>query len=291
LNPVVLEDHRPEVTFRPSLAERDVRRFTRRSRRAQLALAIAVPTALIVIWQWAASGGHINEQFFPAPTSVWRAGVDMVRSRDLLHDIIATTKRILPGFLLGSAAGILVGFVTGLWTYARAALNPLLWALYVVPKIALLPLLLLIFGLGETPRILLIAMTVFFFVWISTENGIRSIESGYIDAAVVFGARRREVIRHVIVPATLPAIFVGLRIAAGVSVLSVVAVEYIAANDGVGHTIWYSWSLFLADRMYVGIIVIALMGLAFTALITVLQRWFTPWCRTNRLGATTVLRT
>src|SRR5207245_2099409 len=154
---------------------------------------------------------------------------------------------------------IAVGLIMGMARTIRAAFEPLLTALFTVPKLALLPLLLLILGIGEAPKRFFIGITVFFFMWIATMTAIMSVSESYREPARAFGATRRKMLRHVLIPASLPQVFVGLRLCAGISVALMAYVEFLQGFDGIGHLIWYSWSLFLAARMYVGIVTVGLM--------------------------------
>jgi sulfonate transport system permease protein len=159
----------------------------------------------------------------------------------------------------------------------RAALDSLLTALYTVPKLALIPVFVTLFGFGDLPRIALIAVTVFFFVWISTMSAIMGVEEGYREAALSFGASKWQIFRHVLFPGALPQIFVGLRIAAGVAVLMLIGVELVLASDGLGALIEKGRTLFLPELTYVGIALSALLGLTFTYLVRILGRVLVPW--------------
>jgi sulfonate transport system permease protein len=171
----------------------------------------------------------------------------------------------------------------------RRALEPTLDALYVVPKLALLPVLLNMFGLGEGPKVALVAVTVFFFVWIGTMTAVMAVPEGYRETGAAFGASRAQMFRHVLVPGALPQIVVSLRVAAGVAVLVIVAAEFIVGDSGLGYLIFNSRALFINDRMYVGIVVVALFGVAFSELIRALGRLVTPWAPQDR-GPTTGAR-
>jgi sulfonate transport system permease protein len=201
----------------------------------------------------------------------------MATSGMLGGNVWASSKRILLGFALGSAGGVLTGVLLGSNRTLRAALDPLLTAFYVVPKLALLPLLLLVFGIGELPRILLVAISVFFVTWMTTMAAFIAVPEGYLEAAKSFGANRRQLLRHVQWPSALPQVFVGLRLSIGVAVLVVVGVEYVDGSNGIGWLIWNSWSLFLAKQMYVGIVVVALMGVIGTWAVKILGRLLLPW--------------
>ena len=275
----------PTLRRQPGPGERNRRAHRARRRRREAALAWGVPVVLVASWQWAAATKTISPLFFPAPTDVVATASDMLASGELQHHLAATASRIALGLLLGVASGVIVGFAMGMSRLLRAALDSTLSALYVVPKLALLPLLLLIFGVGDTPTILLVAIAVFFLVWITSMHAVMSVPEGWRDAARSLGASRRQLIRHVLLPASLPQILTGLRLATGMAVLTTVAIEFVQGADGLGRLIWLSWSLFLPRRMYVGIVVVALLGVAASVLVRLLARLLTPWDRVDRAPA------
>lgn len=265
------------IVYGPTAADVDPRRAARRRRTLELGLAWGVPLVLGVLWQVAASAEAVDTRFFPAPSSIWDAARQASSDGILWSNLWITSRRMLLGFAFGATTGILVGLAMGMLRLLRVALEPLLSALYTVPKLALLPLFLLIFGIGETPRIWLIAVTVFFFMWISTMEAVVAVPEGGREALASFGATRWQLFRHVLGPASLPQIFVAMRLSAGVAVLVTVGLEFVQADDGIGAMTWKSWSLFLAPRMYVGIVAIALLGLVFSMAVTALGRALTPW--------------
>lgn len=265
------------VWVEPGLAERQPRRWSRRRRALELSLGIGVPIFLLLAWQFSASTGVIDKRLYPAPTTIVREAWKLVDKDILWPHFWASLQRVLWGFFLGSVTGIVLGVATGMSRLLRAALEPLLNGLYTIPKLALLPVFLTIFGFGEAPKIVLIAVTVFFFVWISTMSAIVTVPEGYRIAAKSFGISRIEMFRHVILPAALPQIFVGLRIAAGVSVLVLIGVEFVIGTDGLGFLINNSRSLLINRRMFVGIAVAALLGVVFTMLVRAIGRRLTPW--------------
>lgn len=275
--PSVAPGEYDELVRAPRRTAAEAVRAHRRSRMFDIVLAWTVPAVLFIAWQVAAWRGSIDVRFFPAPLSIWRRALEMIEDGDLQHHVMVTSKRVLLGFGFGTAVGVGMGLLMGRVRRVRAALEPTLNGLYTVPKLSLLPLLLLIFGIGETPRVLLIAITVFFFMWISTMSAVVAIPEGYSDALRTFGASRINTFRHVLVPAILPQVFVSMRVSAGVSILTVVGVEFVQASDGVGYLIWHSWGTFLAKDMYVGIVTVALMGIVFTMLIQSIGRLLLPW--------------
>ncbi|MEV0257537.1 ABC transporter permease [Streptomyces sp. NPDC050732] len=262
---------------RPGPQELHPVRTHRRRRALELSLAVGVPAALILLWQLAAVRGWLDDRVYPAPQTILEDGWQRAADGELWPDVWATLKRVLAGYAIGTVAGYALGVLMGALSVVRAALEPTLDALYVVPKLALLPVFLNMFGLGEGPQIALVAATVFFFVWISTMAAVLAVPSGHRDAGQVFGASPWQMFRHVLLPASLPAVLVGARIAAGVAVLVIVASEQIAAADGLGHLIFDSRALFQNDVMFVGIVCVALLGVVFSELVRIAGRLLTPW--------------
>nr|WP_206323564.1 ABC transporter permease [Streptomyces sp. HNM0574] len=248
----------------------------------EITLAAAVPLALVLLWQLAADQRWIDDRIYPAPSAILADGWQRALDGELRPDTWATLKRVLAGYLIGTVSGYLLGLLMGSLPLVRAALEPMLDALYVVPKLALLPVFLNMFGLGEGPQIALVAATVFFFVWISTMAAVLAVPAGHRDAGHVFGAGPWQMFRHVLLPASLPSVLVGARIAAGVAVLVIVASESIAATDGLGHLIFDSRALFQNDVMFVGILCVAVLGVAFSELVRFLGRLVTPWAPRDR---------
>ncbi|MBY4208112.1 ABC transporter permease [Rhodococcus fascians] len=256
------------------MARRQIRR-----RRIERGLGILVPILFVVLWQVVASAGLIDQRFFPPPTTVWNSALGLIGDGVLWSNTWATLQRILLGFFFGVVSGATVGLIMGMSSIIRAALDPLLTALYMVPKLALLPLFMLIFGIGELSFIVLISITVFFFVWLSTMAAFISVPENYREVARSFNASPFQQFRHVLLPAALPDIFVALRLSIGVAVLVVVGVEFVQSSSGLGWMIWNSWQLFLAPRMYVGIVVVAIMGVVLTAVVRWVGRLLIPWAR------------
>lgn len=281
----VADSARPEpIERRPGKADRNPRGYVRRRRLLEISLAIAVPVVLIGLWEWGGFRDWYDTRFFPRPSTIWSEGVDLIRDGTLQEEVWITTKRVLLGFGLGAVVGFLAGVILGMSRLTRAALEPTLNALYTVPKLALLPAFLLLFGTrNDNAKIVLIAVTVFFFMWISTMSAISTVPEGYREALRSFGARRMQMFRHVLMPAALPQVFVALRLSAGVSVLTVVGIEFVTGGDGIGNLIWKSWQLFVPARTYVGIVTVALMGLVFSTVVQLVGRLLTPWAPNEKV--------
>ncbi|RHW29166.1 ABC transporter permease [Nocardioides immobilis] len=264
----------------PDGLEAALRREARRVRRLNtrdIALAVCTPLALLVAWEVMGRTGSVDVRIFPPPTQLASDGVDLVQSGRLQEAFEATVVRLLIGYATGAVGGIAVGMAMGLIRPIRAALDPLFSALYSLPKIAILPILLLIFGFTETPRILLITFGVFFIMQINTLSGLRHVDARLMEAASAYRARGWRKFRFVLFPATLPAIFTGLRVSAGMAVIIVTSVEFVAADNGLGFLIWNSWQIFQPGTMYVAMATVAALGAGLTGLIVWAERVALPW--------------
>ena len=252
-------------------------RRTVRLRYRDLLLSILTPVLLLAVWEAASRSGALDARLFTPPTLIAQQAWTMAASGELWQHASATIARLLTGFVLGALVGILAGLLMGVWRPLRAALGPTFTALYALPKIAILPLLLLIFGLTETPKVLSVAISVFFVMQINTLAGIVQIDARVLEAARAYKASGFKLFRYVLLPGATPAIMTGLRVAAGMSVIVITAVEFVASNNGLGYLIWNSWQLFQPGKMYVGLIVVSLVGATVTALIILLERAVLPW--------------
>lgn len=242
-----------------------------------LALAILTPVVLLVLWEIAALTGLLDRRLFTPPSEIGAKGWEMVVGGEIWPHIGATLARLLTGFLFGSVVGIALGLLMGVWRPIRAALGPTFTALYALPKIAILPLLLLIFGLTETPKILSVAISVFFVLQINTLAGIVQIDDRILEAARAYKASGWKLFRYILLPGATPAIMTGLRVSAGMAVIVVTAVEFVAAETGLGYLIWNAWQLFQPPTMFVGLIAVSLLGALVTGLIILLERALVPW--------------
>lgn len=261
----------------PGKAELHPQRTRRRRRRLEIALGIGVPLALVLLWQLASTREWIDSRLYPSPTDIGSEFKTLWQSGALWDAISVSAQRTLIGFVFGAVTGVFAGFAMGGWRIPRAALEPMLLALYTVPKLALLPIFLTIFGFGEMPFYVLIGVTVFFFVWISTMSAVMAVPAGYREAANAFGASRLEMFWHVLLPAALPQIFVGLRIGAAVSVLMLVGVEFVIGNEGLGFLINQGRTLLLLSQSYAGIVVVAAFGFLFATAVRIIGRLLLPW--------------
>ncbi len=269
-------DRRDLVRRVPGPAERAPQRYARRRRAVTVTLAWATPVLLIVVWELAARFGTLDTRFFPAPSVIWQAGVQSIQDGAMTGAVVDTVRKLLIGYGIGAVAGVALGVLLGLSWIARAALEHTLVALYTLPKLALFPVFLLIFGLGSMPQIVLVAVSVFFIVVLASTTAVISVEQGYRDAAAVLGAKRTQLLRHVIIPAALPAIATAIRLTAGIAILVIVGIEMVSGDSGLGYLIFQRSQVFDPGTMYAGVIIAGLIGVAFTGLVSFAMKFAIP---------------
>jgi sulfonate transport system permease protein len=268
----------------PGPAELKPKSHSHRRRTIELSLSIGVPVALIILWEVASTHEWINPGLYPSPTDLLRRAPELFSSNaggGMWGDVGKSMYRVAWGYFWGALFGLVLGVWMGMSRLTRAALEPLLAAMYTVPKLALIGVFLLILGFDEKPVIAVIGLTVFFFVWIQTMTAVMSVPSGYRDAAVSFGATKWQLFRQVLLPGSLPQIFIGLRVAAGVTVLTVIGVEFVFApgNQGLGYRINTARQILDPGQMYVAIVIAALLGVLFTWGVRRVGRMLAPWAK------------
>lgn len=260
----------------PGSAELTPGRHARRRRAVTLTLAWATPVLIVVVWELAARFGTLDTRFFPAPSTIWQAGVQSIEDGPMADAMVDTVRKLLIGYGTGVVAGVALGVLLGLSWIARAALEHTLVALYTLPKLALFPVFLLVFGLGSLPQIVLVAVSVFFIVVLASTTAVVSVEQGYRDAAAVLGAKRTQLLRHVILPAALPAIATSIRLTAGIAILVIVGIEMVSGDSGLGYLIFQRSQVFDPATMYAGVIIAGVIGVAFTGLVTLALKFAVP---------------
>ena len=247
------------------------------SRFRRLALALLSPLVLLCAWEVAARTGVIDARFFPMPSRVAGAMARLTADGSLPLDILASLRRIAAGLALAFIPGVMVGLLMGLKGWARAAFGPLVALTYPIPKIALLPLLLIIFGLGEMSNIMVVAIGVFFLALINTYDGARQISSIHFDVARVYQVGRLQLLLRIVLPATFPAIFTGLKLSVGYGLILIVAAEMVAAESGLGFRIWTCWETFAILDLYVYLATISIIGIIISTGLEALEARLVHW--------------
>ena len=232
---------------------------------------------VIALWQLLGSLSLVNPIFLPTPLAILRAIYQLALSGALWHHLSASLLRIGTGWMLGTVAGIAVGFAIGLFGQARSVGITFISALFPIPKIALLPLLILWLGIGEEPKIATIALGVFFSTAISVYSGVDAVPRNLIRMAQSFNVPFPTIVRRVIWPGALPSILAGFRITASVALLLVVSAEMIGAQFGIGAFVLQAGNLMQTDQLLAGVVILSVFGLAVGKLISLLETRLLHW--------------
>jgi ABC-type nitrate/sulfonate/bicarbonate transport system permease component len=240
-------------------------------------LYLASPIGLLAVWQLLLMLGFGDRRFIPAPSDIAVRFWELTESGELAWHTAVTLWRVLAGFVIGAVPAVAVGLMMAMFRPARIFFDPLIAALMPIPKVALMPLLLLAFGFGDASKIALVAIAVFFPVIVNTYAGAANIDRIYWDVAKNFGASTYVMFTRVVFFGALPLIFAGLKIALAVSFVVLVAAEFVASKTGIGYLIWNSWELLQVDYMFVGIVVIGILGLISAVAFQEIERKVIPW--------------
>jgi ABC-type nitrate/sulfonate/bicarbonate transport system permease component len=239
--------------------------------------SLAAFVLIIALWQAAGSFGWISPLFLPSPFAIVQALIALAASGELVQHIAAAAMRIGIGWALGTTAGLAVGLAMGLWGLARSIGISMVSALFPIPKIALLPLLILWLGIGEPSKIATIALGVFFPTTIATYSGVDAVPRTLIRMAQSFDLPFGAIVRKIVVPAALPSILSGFRISASIALLLVVAAEMIGADRGIGAFVLQAGNLMQTDQLLAGVVVLSIFGLIVARVIGLLEARLLAW--------------
>jgi len=240
-------------------------------------LNVISPLALLLLWELCARFHFIDTRFFPAPSSVFATLIEMLRSGDLLAHTAISLQRLAYGTIVGALPALILGIAMGLNRPIRALFDPLIAATYPVPKRAILPLALLIFGLGEGSKMFMVAIGAFFPMVIHPTPGVLGISTIYLDVARNYKASRWNTFWTIALPGALPVIVTGLKLGIGIGLVLIAVAEMVGARSGLGYLIWSAWSTFAVEEMYVGLFAIAIIGFLITLGLNELERVIIPW--------------
>lgn len=221
--------------------------------------------------------GVMGPLTFPAPSDIGRALYELYNSGLLWKHLGASVLRLLIGWCAGTSTGIIIGFAIGTATMARSLGIPWVAAVSAIPKIALLPLFIIWFGIGEGSKYATIAFGTFFPTVVNTFGGVDNIQRNLIRMGQSFNLKKSTIIARIIFPGTLPAILSAFRISASIGIILLVAAEMISAEFGIGAYILEQQNLFQLDRLMAGVVILMLMGLSVYAIIGMLERWLLRW--------------
>lgn len=219
----------------------------------------------------------VNPSLLPGPWDVGASAWDMIKRGELHVHIWMSTKRVLQGFAIGALLGVALGTIVGQRRWARHTLEPVIELLRPIPPLALLPMMVIWFGIGEWSKIVFIAYACFFPIFVTAVEGISYVDEVLKRAAESLGASRTQRFFHVVLPAALPSILTGLRLGFGLSFFVIVAAEFVAADSGLGYLINEGRNFFLLSPMFVGAILVGLVGLVANGLVRRLEAHLLRW--------------
>ena len=248
-------------------------------------LQFAVPVGLIVLWQVAASLGFITNRLMPAPVDVARAFWDKAVSGELAINVGVSAARAVSGLLVGGSIGFALGIVNGLSRLSHTLTDTTLQMIRTVPNLALIPLVILWFGIGEEAKLFLTSLGVFFPIYLNTLHGVRTVDPQLIEMGEVYGMRGWTLFRKVILPGALPSIFVGLRFSLGIMWLTLIVSETLSAESGIGHMASQAREFMMTDVVVLALVIYALLGKFADITVRVLERWTLAWHPAFEAGA------
>ncbi|HXY99668.1 MAG TPA: aliphatic sulfonate ABC transporter permease SsuC [Stellaceae bacterium] len=237
-------------------------------------LPALVPLALLAAWEAAGDTGLLSSRVLPSPSDVVVAGVALLRSGELLRHIAISFARAGAGFVIGGTIGLALGLANGLSPLASGLLDSTLQMIRNVPHLALIPLVILWFGIDEEAKLFLVALGVFFPVYLNTYHGVRTVDAGLKEMGRVYGLSGPALFREVILPGALPSVLVGVRYALGITWLTLIVAETVSASAGIGYMTMNAREFLQTDVVVLGILIYALLGkLADTATRLLERRW------------------
>ncbi|SEI17172.1 ABC transporter permease [Tardiphaga sp. OK245] len=280
---MTLDTTAPDVT-----ATREKSASNRRWQRfAQPALGVVLPLTLALAWELAVWSGWSNGRLVPPPSRVFATIMELARSGELWRHITTTLSRVAAGFGLGVVAGTLLGAISGYWGIARRLLDPTIQALRAIPSIAWVPLFILWLGIFETSKVALIAVGVFFPVYLGVMGAILSVDRKIVEVGRTFRLSGPTMIRRILLPAVLPAYVVALRVGLGLGWMFVVAAEFMGASEGLGYLLIDGQQLGKPAQILAAITIFALLGKTTDWLIELVTAPLLRWQDAFRSGGET----
>jgi sulfonate transport system permease protein len=236
-----------------------------------------IPLALIVLWQAASSAGVLSDSVLPSPFAVLAAGWRLTLTGELPRNVEVSFLRALAGLVVGGGIGFALGLANGLSTLSNGLTDSTLQMIRNVPHLALIPLVIVWFGIEEEAKLFLVALGVFFPIYANTLHGVRSVDPQLIEMAKSYGMPRGDLFFRVILPGALPSIFVGLRYALGIMWLTLIVAETIAAQSGIGYMAMQAREFMLIDVVVLSILIYALLGKLADVVARALERACLSW--------------
>ncbi|MGF9562079.1 ABC transporter permease subunit [Neorhizobium sp. JUb45] len=240
-------------------------------------LPYLVPVALVIVWQTLSSLGVISDRIMPAPVAVVAAFWERLLSGELVRDIAVSGARALSGLLIGGSIGFLLGIANGVSKLSEQLTDTTLQMLRTIPHLAMIPLVILWFGIGEEAKLFLTSLGVLFPIYLNTYHGVKNVDRDLVEMGRIYGMSSWSLFRKVIFPGALPSIFVGLRYALGIMWLTLIVSESIAANSGIGYMANTAREFMMTDVVVLALVIYAVLGKLADVVARALERWALSW--------------
>lgn len=243
----------------------------------RLLLGTASGLAFLALWELYARSGAVNPLFLPAPSQVGPVGWQLISTGDWLPDLQTSATEFGVGFVLAVLLAIPLGLAAGWYRPLRDALNPFLATIFALPHVALVPWIIILFGIDFLPKVVMVFIGVFFPVVINTRDGVRTVNPDYLRVARSFGAGQLWTFTTIVLPACIPFILAGVRVAIGTGLIGLIIAEFVTANSGVGYRIHVAGHQLQTPTVFVGIMVIAAIAMVLTTAANLVERRFQGW--------------
>lgn len=247
------------------------------SRRWRSGRRFVVPVAIVILWQLVCWAGLVSPRMVPSPIAILKTAAELVETGELTTSLIVSLTRVVIGLTFGISLGVVLALIAGLSRAGEDTIDATLQMLRTLPFLGLVPLFILWFGIGETPKIALVVVGCVFPIYLALFSGIRGLDKKLIEAGQTLGLTRWETIVHIILPGAVPSALVGLRYGLGIALLSLVVSEQVNADSGIGFLMNSARDVFRTDIIFLCLIIYAMLGLLADQLVRVLERVLLYW--------------
>ncbi|MTH35513.1 ABC transporter permease subunit [Paracoccus limosus] len=244
---------------------------------AQSLLPYAVPAAILLLWELAGATGYLSDTVMPRPSTILATGARMTASGELVNHLGVSAARALAGLVVGGGIGFALGVANGVSRRSELLTDTTLQMVRNIPHLALIPLVILWFGIGEGAKLFLVALGVFFPIYLNTLHGIRNVDPQLIEMGRAYGMNGRTLFRRVVLPGALPSIFVGLRYGLGIMWLTLIVAETLSASSGLGYMAMQAREFMVLDVVVLAILLYAALGKLADTLTRALERRVLKW--------------